>query len=105
MTNFYFVAASEKFLTIEEPLEEILKERNRNYGENNKEKDFWLIKQPNFLNDPSLKEIAKKVPRPSAAVISTDKKFIDFLKLRLEFVVNGQFQSPNDFSNDPFAVE
>jgi len=27
MTTYYFVAASEKFLTVEEPLEEILKER------------------------------------------------------------------------------
>ena len=27
MTTYFFVAASEKFLTIEEPIEEILKER------------------------------------------------------------------------------
>jgi hypothetical protein len=27
MTTYFFVAASEKFLTVEEPLEEILKER------------------------------------------------------------------------------
>ena len=31
MTTYYFVAASEKFLTVEEPIEEILKERIRNY--------------------------------------------------------------------------
>jgi len=42
MTTYFFVAASEKFLTVEEPLDEILKERIRNYKENNKEKDFWL---------------------------------------------------------------
>ena len=29
MTTYFFVAASEKFLTVEEPLEEILKERER----------------------------------------------------------------------------
>jgi len=27
MTTYFFVAASEKFLTVEEPIEEILKER------------------------------------------------------------------------------
>jgi len=37
MTTYFFVAASEKFLTVEEPIEEILKERIRNYKENNKE--------------------------------------------------------------------
>ena len=30
MTTYFFVAASEKFLTVEEPLEEILKEREQN---------------------------------------------------------------------------
>ena len=49
MTTYFFVAASEKFLTVEEPIEEILKERIRNYKENNKEIDFWLLKNPSFL--------------------------------------------------------
>ena len=49
MTTYFFVAASEKFLTVEEPLDEILKERMRNYKENNKEIDFWLLKNPSFL--------------------------------------------------------
>jgi len=49
MTTYFFVAASEKFLTVEEPIEEILKERMRNYKENNKEIDFWLLKNPSFL--------------------------------------------------------
>jgi len=33
MTTYFFVAASERFLTVEEPLDEILKERMRNYKE------------------------------------------------------------------------
>ncbi len=49
MTTYFFVAASEKFLTVEEPLEEILKERKRNYKENKKEIDFWLLKNPTFF--------------------------------------------------------
>ena len=43
MTTYFFVAASEKFLTVEEPLDEILKERMRNYKENNKEIGFDFI--------------------------------------------------------------
>jgi len=54
MTKYFFVAASEKFLTVEEPIEEILKERMRNYKENNKEIDFWLLKNPSFLKLPNL---------------------------------------------------
>ena len=29
MTTYHFVAASERFLTVEEPLEEVLRERQR----------------------------------------------------------------------------
>ena len=89
MTTYFFVAASEKFLTVEEPLEEILKERIRNYKENNKEIDFWLLKNPST----------------PAVVLSTDKKFITFLKLRLEFVAVGEFECPNAEIIDPFKVE
>ena len=43
MTTHHFVAASERFLTVEEPLEEVLRERQRNYAENGKTIDFWLV--------------------------------------------------------------
>ena len=105
MTTYFFVAASEKFLTVEEPLEEILKERERNYKENNKEIDFWLLKNPSFLKTTQFVEITAKLPSPPAVVLSTDKKFITFLKLRLEFVAVGEFESPNAEINDPFKVE
>ena len=104
MTNYYFVAASEKFLTVEEPLEEILKERTRNYKENNKEIDFWLIKKPAFLTSSLFKNLHKEIPSPQAAVISTDRKFITFLKLRLEFVATGEFKSPSLEIKDPFEI-
>ncbi len=105
MTTYYFVAASEKFLTVEEPLEEILKERERNYKEKNKEKDFWLLKNPIFLKTTQFDNLKAKIPSPPAAVISTDKKFITFLKLRLEFVAVGEFECPNAEITDPFKVE
>ena len=105
MTTYFFVAASEKFLTVEEPLEEILKERERNYKENNKEKDFWLLKNPSFLKSSQFVDMTEKIPSPPAAVLSTDKKFITFLKLRLEFVAVGEFECPNAEITDPLKVD
>ncbi len=105
MKTYYFVAASEKFLTVEEPLEEILKERQRNYKENNKEIDFWLLKNPSFLQTTQFDNLKAKIPSPPAAVLSTDKKFITFLKLRLEFVAVGEFECPHAEITDPFKVE
>ena len=105
MTTYFFIAASEKFLTVEEPIEEILKERMRNYKENNKEIDFWLLKNPSFLQTTKFADLKAKIPSPPAAVLSTDKKFITFLKLRLEFVAVGEFEFPNAEIIDPFKVE
>ena len=105
MTTYFFVAASDKFLTVEEPIEEILKERIRNYKENNKEIDFWLLKNPSFLQTPQFVDLKAKIPLPPAAILSTDKKFITFLKLRLEFVAVGEFEFPNAEITDPFKVE
>ena len=105
MTTYFFVAASEKFLTIEEPLDEILKERMRNYEENNKEIDFWLLKNPSFLQTTQFAGLTSKIPSTPAVVLSTDKKFITFLKLRLEFVAVGKFECPNAEIIDPLKVE
>ncbi len=105
MTTYFFVAASEKFLTLEEPLDEILKERMRNYKENNKEVDFWLLKNPSFLKTTQFADLKAKIPSTPAVVLSTDKKFITFLKLRLEFVAVGEFEFPNAEIIDPFKVE
>ena len=105
MTTYFFIAASEKFLTVEEPIEEILKERMRNYKENNKEIDFWLLKNPSFLQTTKFADLKAKIPSPPAAVLSTDKKFITFLKLRLEFVAVGEFEFPDAEITDPFKVE
>lgn len=103
MSTHHFVAASERFLTEEEPLEEVLRERVRNYGEQGKAIDFWLVKRPAFLEAPELAAIAGSVPRPAAAVVSTDEKFITFLKLRLEFVATGQFEAPSASIPDALA--
>jgi hypothetical protein len=93
MTTYHFVAASQAFLTVEEPLEEVLRERRRNYSDSGKPIDFWLVDRPAFLERPDLGSEMAAVPRPAAAIVSTDPKFITFLKLRLEFVARGQFEA------------
>ena len=105
MSTYHFVAASEAFLTVEEPLEEVLRERVRHYGEQGKAIDFWLLKRPRFLEAPELAAQVAAVPRPAAAVVSTDEKFISFLKLRLEFVVHGSFEAPSAAIPDALAAE
>ena len=105
MTTYFFVAASEKYLTVEDTVEEIIKERIRNYKENNKEIDFWLLKNPSFLQTTQFIDLKAKIPSPPAAIVSTDKKFITFMKLRLEFVAVGEFECPNAEITDPLKVE
>lgn len=103
MTTYHFVAASEPFLTEEEPLEEVLRERVRHYGEQGRTIDFWLVRRPAFLEAPELAPLAATVPSPAAAVVSTDPRFITFLKLRLEFVATGSFEAPSATVPDPLA--
>ncbi|BAZ46547.1 hypothetical protein NIES4102_35830 [Chondrocystis sp. NIES-4102] len=103
MTTYYYVAASQKFLLQEEPFEEVLKERTRNYQERNKEIDFWLIKQPAFLEAPEMAQVKAKIPQPAAAVITTCEQLATWLKLRLEYVATGEFEAPSNSIADPLA--
>jgi hypothetical protein len=103
MQTYYYVLASQRFLTEEEPLDEVLKERTRNYHEQEKEIDFWLVKQPAFLEAPQMAKVKKECPQPAAAVVSTNPQFITWLKLRLEFVKTGEFQAPSAEIPDPLA--
>ncbi|MGD2182796.1 MgPME-cyclase complex family protein [Lusitaniella coriacea] len=96
MTTYYYVLASQKFLLEEEPFDEVLRERKRYYQERDKEIDFWLVKQPAFLEAPEFAEIKAKCPQPAAAMVTTDENFSNWLKLRLEFVIQGSFQAPSD---------
>lgn len=103
MTTYYYVLASQKFLLEEEPFEEVLRERKRDYEEKNREIDFWLVKQPAFLEAPEMSENKAKCPQPSVAVISTNPSFITWLKLRLEYVIKGEFEAPSATIPEPLA--
>jgi Protein of unknown function (DUF2488) len=96
MQTYYYVLASQKFLLEEEPLAEVLEERTRDYQDKNKEIDFWLVKQPGFLESAKMKEVKQKCPQPCVAIISTNKQFIVWLKLRLEYVLTGEFEAASN---------
>jgi hypothetical protein len=103
MQTYYYVLASQRFLTEEEPIDEVLKERTRNYHEQEKEIDFWLVNQPAFLDSPELAAVKAQCPQPASAIISTNPQFITWLKLRLEFVITGAFQAPSYTIPQPLA--
>jgi hypothetical protein len=103
--QYYFVAASRKYLCEDEgkPLSETLSERRRNFAQRNLEINFWLIENPAFLEAPELASIKKQIPQPAAAVVTTDPNTMRWLKLRLEFVVSGEFTAPSASIPNPLA--
>jgi Protein of unknown function (DUF2488) len=103
MQTYHYLLASQKFLIEEEPLQEVFNERHRYYRENQKEVDFWLVKQPAFLEAPEMAEVKKSCPQPCVAVISTNQQFITWMKLRLEYVLMGSFAAPSPTIADPLA--
>ena len=66
---------------------------------------LFIVSDLFFLKSSKFFDLSRKIPSPPAAVISTDKKFITFLKLRLEFVAVGEFEFPNAEILDPLKVE
>ncbi|MBU6229060.1 MAG: DUF2488 family protein [Cyanobacteria bacterium REEB459] len=100
MTTYYYALASEHFLLEQEPFEEVLKERRRHYQEQEQAIDFWLLRSPAFLDAPAVKA---SCPQPAVAVVSTNKTFITWLKLRLEYVATGEFPAPSATIADPLA--
>nr|YP_009511172.1 hypothetical protein [Gracilariopsis longissima]AXI97049.1 hypothetical protein [Gracilariopsis longissima]UAD88965.1 hypothetical protein [Gracilariopsis longissima] len=99
MNHYYFVIASKHFLMNEEPIEEILRERTVHYKNIQKDIDFWFITNPYFIKSLHINHINKELPENYAAIVSIDQKFIQWLKLRIGFVVIGQFQSDYLLSN------
>ncbi len=103
MPTYHYIAASRKFLLEDESIEEVIEERIRNYHEQEKEIDFWLIEQPAFLQAPELAAVRDRIPQPAMAIVSTEPQLIAWLKLRLEYVASGQFSAPSETIPDPIA--
>lgn len=103
MQTYYYALGSQRYILEEEPTAESLKERHRYYEEKEKDIDFWLVKEPAFLEAPEMAAARAKCPRPAIAIISTNPTYIQWLKLRLEYVAVGEFQAPSETIPDPFA--
>lgn len=103
MQTYHYVLASSRFLLEEEPLEEVIQERHRHYKEKNKEIDFWVVEQPAFIETAAFAEIKAKCPQPCTAIISTNQQFVQWLKLRLEYVYMGAFEAPSADIPDALA--
>jgi len=63
------------------------------------------LKKSIIFTTTQFADLKAKIPSTPAVVLSTDKKFITFLKLRLEFVAVGEFECPNAEITDPIKVE
>lgn len=105
LTKYYFVIASEQFLVTEEPLEEVLRERIQYYRRTKKRIDFWLLPSPKFLYSKDYQKTITKIPNKCLAIISTNKIFITWLKLRLNNVFVGEFYGPTEQIQNPLGFE
>jgi hypothetical protein len=91
-TKYYFLIANAKFmLDDEEHFQELMQERLRNFSERNKEQNFWLAIEPKFLD--KFPDIARRLNRPAVALVSTDKVWITFMKLRMDRVLRGEYEA------------
>lgn len=86
-TKYHYLVANAKFMRDEEEHFNEL----RNYGERNKEVDFWLVIEPKFLD--KFPDVTKRLRRPAVALVSTNGTWITFMKLRLDRVLEGEFEA------------
>nr|QUE29906.1 Ycf54 [Erythrocladia irregularis] len=99
MSNYYFAIASKQFLTQEEPFEEILRERINYYKTNNREIDFWFVEDSDFFNSLPMKKILDSTNKPMIAIVSTNRTFINWIKLRVGHVLIGQLEDQEFITN------
>lgn len=102
--RYYFLVASQDFLLYQEPIEEILRERIRHYRAIKKDIDFCFTTNLDFLNISDIKYIRSSLTKPSAALISLNPKFIDWLKLRIQYGVKGSFLGSSDYVFNHYLV-
>nr|YP_011004949.1 hypothetical protein V2469_pgp045 [Agarum clathratum]WAM61812.1 hypothetical protein [Agarum clathratum] len=108
VTTYYFIVASSEFLLVAEPVEEILRERVQHYRRMKKNIDFWLVQSPTFLESVQLTDLQTKlkearIANECSAIVSVDKTFITWLKLRLNNVAMGSFNAPTGDIISPLA--
>ena len=101
--KYYFIAASNTFLLFNEPVEEILRERVQHYNRVKKPIDFWLVKSPKFVESNQMNSLRAQLPYRHVAIISTNRTFITWLKLRFQNVAIGSFDAPTREISSPLS--
>lgn len=85
--KWYALVANADFMLNDvnnESVAEQLREKVRFYKEQEKDLDFFLVCEPEWLDDLPQ---AKQVGRPAVAIVAADKMWITFMKLRLDRVL------------------
>lgn len=100
MIRYYFLIATNNFLLKQEPIEEVLRERVRHYELLNKDLDFGVTNNLSFLDHVDLKNIKKQIVEPSVVIFSLNPKFIDWLRLRMQYVLVGSYTSRKLMNNN-----
>lgn len=87
--EWYALVANAEFFCNDpqnESIAEQLRERVRFHQEHNLDTDFYLVPNPKWL-DAKFPEKAKQVKRPCMALVTTDKQWMIFMKVRLDRVM------------------
>ncbi|CAM9097053.1 unnamed protein product [Choristocarpus tenellus] len=92
--KYFYILASEEFLLKHEPIEEMLRERSQYTRRTKISFNHWILEKPNFINIIKKQHPQIKIPKNPVVIVSTDKLFIVWLKLRINNVFMGQFLSP-----------
>ena len=103
MIRYYFLIATNKFLLEQEPIEEVLRERVRHYELLNKDLDFGVTNNLSFLEHADLAHMKRQITEPSVAIFSINPRFIDWLRLRMQYVIVGSYLSPVFIENNNFV--
>jgi len=105
-SNYCYVVSSKKYLLYQQPIEEVLREKSVYYSLNKKERDFWILMSTTApINVTILKQIEhermtfqeklKKIQNIQkdqfVTIVSTNPKFINWLKLRFTNVLKGNY--------------
>ena len=112
--NYHYLVMSQKDFLQNQVIEEILREKSSYYMVQNKTPDYWILISPKFLSENNLKEKIKntrfyknqknKIIFKSndsseiefyASLVSSDKEFMNWIKLRL-----GYFEEIGEFQNE-----
>ena len=99
--NYHYLIMSQQDLLQNQVIEELLRERSNYYISQNKNPDFWILTSPEYIEDNNIKNkilnssfykkhineisvINSSLKRDFfACLVSTNKDFIDWFKLRL----------------------